>query len=106
MTLFEMCNKFHTCILIQATGVLQVEVWQRAMYMRAYLLTCFCGAKNTNDRDLRGALALRRTRSPPKNRVELSRRSLVMIDAVQAETESVHEGTGAGCRRARVVERW
>lgn len=60
------------------------------MDMGAHLLTGLGGAKNPNDGYGGHILALRRPCRPAEDGIEVGRRSLIMIDAVQAEAEGVH----------------
>lgn len=86
----------HTCILFQATSIFQIEIWQCAVNVGAYFLPRLRGTEDADDRDRRRVLPLRRAGSSPEERIELGRHRLVVIDAVQAEAERVHEGTDAG----------
>lgn len=61
--------------------------------MGAYLLSCFSGAENSDDRDL-GHVGhdplLDGAMDPGKLGIECSRRCLVVIDAVQSDSKNVH----------------
>jgi hypothetical protein len=63
------------------------------MDVRAHLLPSFSCAKGPDHGNLRCALTLRWPCIPSQNRVEVGRRRLVMVDAVQAEAEWLHDDT-------------
>jgi hypothetical protein len=82
-----------TDVLLQAVGVLQVQVGQSTVDVRAHLLSRLGRTKHPDHGDLGRDLALRRSRIASQDRIEVGRRSLVVVDAVQAEAESVHDDT-------------
>jgi hypothetical protein len=67
------------------------------MYMRAYFLASLSGAKGSNYRHQRRGFTrlLRRTVSAPQRGIEVCLCRLVIVDAVQAETEVLHDDIGA-----------
>jgi hypothetical protein len=79
-----------TDILLEAPFVLQVQVGQRSMDMSAHLLPCFRRAECSYDRYLGRAQASCRPRVTPQEGVEVRRRRLVVVDAVQAKAECLH----------------
>ena len=58
--------------------------------MGAYLLSCFSGAENPDDRDLRHGPLLVGAIDPEKLGIECSGNCLVVIDAVQSDPKIVH----------------
>lgn len=62
-----------TVVRDQASVVLDVEIWERAMDVSAYLLPCLRGAEDSDDWDLRGVLLLRLIKPPGQSRVEFCR---------------------------------
>lgn len=59
--------------------------------MSANFLTCFSGAEDSDDRNFRLLVNLRRLDIVAKYGVELRGRSLVVVYAVQADPEWVHD---------------
>lgn len=85
-----------TNVLIEATGVLKVQIRQRSVYMRAYFLPSLCGTECSYDRHLRRSFTqlLRRSVSSSQRWIKICLRCLVVVDAVEAEAESVHDDIG------------
>jgi hypothetical protein len=63
------------------------------MDVRAHLLSSFSCAKCPNHRHLRRCLTLLRSCMASQNRVDVCRRGLVVVDAIQAKAECVHDDT-------------
>lgn len=61
------------------------------MNMGAYLLSCFSGAKNPNDRDLGDGPLLVGAMNSRELGVECSGSCLVVINAIQSNTKEVHQ---------------
>lgn len=70
------------------------------MDVSAHLLPCFSGPKDADDGYLRNVLT-RRTGDGSENRVEIGWHGLIMVDAIEAEAEGVHELREA-CTRGQV----
>ena len=71
-----------TIILYQTPIVSDVEVRQRAVNMGAYLLSCFGGTENPDDRNLGNGPLLVGAMDHRKLGIERSRICLVVVDAV------------------------
>lgn len=71
-----------TILLYQTPIVSDVEVRQRAMNMGAYLLSCFGGTENPDDRDLGNGPLLVGAMDDRKLGIERSRTCLVVVNAV------------------------
>jgi hypothetical protein len=70
------------------------------MDMSAHLLTCLGCAKSSYHRYLRRILAIRRSSFAAENRIKICWRGLVIVDAVQAEAECLHDDTGRSMKVA------
>lgn len=71
-----------TILLYKTPIISDVEVRQRAMNMGAYLLSCFGGAKNPDDRNLRNGPLLVGAMDHRNLGIKYSGSCLVVIDAV------------------------
>jgi len=76
-----------TILLLQASFILEEQIWQRTMNMCANLLSCFRCSENAYDWYRRSILSLRRPTDSVELRIKLRRRGLVVVDAIEAETE-------------------
>ena len=70
--------------------IFDVEIRESAMDMGANLLSSFGGPKDPDDRDFGLYLLLRLSAAPRQLRVEICRRCLVMIDAVEPDAKEIH----------------
>lgn len=62
--------------------------------MSAYFLPGFRGSIDSNDRDLRQDLRLRRSMNPRQLRIEIGWSSLVVVNAVEPNAEEIHLRSG------------
>lgn len=83
----------HTDILVQTAIVLEIQVGQRAVDVRAHLLSRLSRSERPDHGDLRRALPLRRPCTASQHRVEICGGRLVVVDAVQTEAERLHDAT-------------
>lgn len=79
-----------TILWYQTPVIADVQVRQCAVNMGAYLLTCFSGAENPDDRDLGHGPLLVGAMDPGKLGIKRSRSCLVVVDAVQSDPKNVH----------------
>lgn len=79
-----------TILLYQTPIVSNVEVRQRAVNMGAYLLSCFRGAENPDDRDFGNNPLLVGAVDCREGGIECSRSCLVVVDAVESDAKEVH----------------
>jgi hypothetical protein len=82
-----------TNIRLQTPLVLQVQIRQGSVDVRAHLLARLGCAKGPDHGDLGRALTLLRAGIAAQDRIEVGRDGLVVVDAVQAEAERVHDDT-------------
>jgi hypothetical protein len=80
-----------TNIRLQAPRILQVQIRQGSVDVRAHLLARLSRAKGPDHGDLRRTVALLRAGIAAQDRIEVGRGGLVVVDAVQAEAERVHD---------------
>lgn len=88
----HLVNGEPTFVFNKASVILYIEIRKSAVNMSADFLTCFCSAKDSDYRNLGLLRYLRWFDITSKGGIELGRRRLVMIDAVQPNTKEIHHG--------------
>ena len=77
------CKETLTNIAVKAIVISDVQVWKRAVNMRAYFLSSLGGSEDPDDRNAR-SLSWSCTRlTQRQRRVELGRYCLIVVDAIQ-----------------------
>ena len=100
-----------TCILINRAIIFNIEIWKCAMNMGAHFLSCLCAPKHSQNRHLWLLAQLRRPHIAAQLGIELRWRTLVMVDAIQSDSESIHDrfmfsNPIAGQEAKRIQEDW
>lgn len=98
-------ERISTCSLVQRSPILDIQVWEGAVYVSAYFLARFRRAKDPNDGHLRLLCGLGGAHIVAKAGIISGGLGLVMIDAVQADLEHIHADRSQGLDGAVWVAR-
>ena len=74
----------------QDTVIPNEEVWECAMYMGAYFLTCLCGSKYANDRHFSLCHLLPVLTLFEYLRVKICVVCLIVVDAIESDPKYIH----------------